>query len=192
MRYRFAFGALALSMALAGCDQLNLTNPDAADAPAPAAAAPVVDLVAQTAARGTPIYRGGLDGLVIPPALTASLTPAGNHLVLSGVLDGPVSGGRTGGASFPVPEAVEMAASGNLVRIHVVVSSEADGVAFLAYSTNEVGNSGWMSFPVSREEKVTTLEYDVSAMNLGNGDFIGIDPNGHTLTVKLIAVEVAG
>ncbi|MFN7056959.1 hypothetical protein [Hyphomonas sp.] len=155
--------------------------------PAPSAApAPAVQLP------GREVYSGGLEKVIVPDGLLTELDEGG-CVTVSGALPGRVaSGGKTAGLSFQVSDAVELAASGNRIRIHLVTSSETAGEAYLAYSTNEVGNSGWMAFETGPEARVAVFEYDVPPMKQGLGDFIGINPNGHRLTIRSINVEVLG
>jgi hypothetical protein len=198
MSKRLVLGPILFSLALTGCDKLPFASPSSTDTsaqPTVEAVAPVEekrDLVAETLARGTPIYTGGIEGVVVPPELTASPSSVGNFVTVSGTISERNSAGQTTGISLRVPAEFETAASGKLVRIHAVVSSETAGEAFLAYSTNDVGNSGWMPFPVSNEDSVIVLEYSVPVMNLGQGDYVGIDPNGQSITVKAVSVEVVG
>jgi hypothetical protein len=112
------------------------------------------------------------------PGMTVS--PSGSGLLVSGGDPEAPSAGRTGGYSVRVPDDFERAASGKRVRVGVVVESP-DGrpVRFrLAYSTNEVGNSGWKDFTVSQSGAGSTFQfdYDVPPMKDGLGDFIGILP----------------
>lgn len=185
-----AMAVLALT-SLAGCDQISALVGDNEEA-APAAV-PARDLVAETKSLGLVGYAGEtMDGVVVPEGLPYSLLPGGG-LQVSGVLneDRRNSGGRTQGVSFEMPPGLEEQVAGHAIRVHIVTSAETVGEAFLAYSTNEVGNSGWMPFPLTIGDSVATLEYNVNEMREGRGDFVGIDPNGHTLTIKAIVIEIA-
>jgi hypothetical protein len=89
--------------------------------------------------------------------------------------------GTTQGYSIRVPDIVEAAASGCLVSVNVVARAAgcAQSRFAVAYSTNEVGNSGWRWQDAGAEWSVFTIEYDVPVMKNGNGDFIGILPDGN-------------
>ncbi|AKH37028.1 MULTISPECIES: hypothetical protein [Nitrosomonas] len=89
------------------------------------------------------------------------------------------SGGPTGGYSVRLPDHVEAAASGHHVTVHVIArASGSDRSHFaVAYSTNEVGNSGWRKFTAGPEWSIHTMEYDVPVMKDGRGDFVGILPD---------------
>jgi hypothetical protein len=87
--------------------------------------------------------------------------------------------GATEGYSIRLPDTVEAVASGSLVSVNVIARA-ADGARSwfaLAYSTNEVGNSGWHWIEAGPEWEIFTFEYSVPVMKDGNGDFIGIIPD---------------
>lgn len=170
----------------------QVTRPVIPAAPEPEPAPPPAPALPRIQLPGTPVYSGGMDAITVPDALQAGLD-ADNCLVVSGILEKPVpSSGRTGGLSFQVSDELEMAASGNRIRIHLLASGDTEGTAFLAYSTNEVGNSSWMKFDTGPEERISVFEFNVPVMKQGLGDFIGINPNGHTLVIKSVHVEVLG
>lgn len=87
-----------------------------------------------------------------------------------------VSMGSTGGYSICLPDEVEAAASGHHVVIRIIARAAGNNKSRFAaaYSTNEVGNSGWGWFDAGAEWSVHAMEYDVPVMKNGNGDFIGI------------------
>lgn len=90
-----------------------------------------------------------------------------------------LSSGPTNGYSIRLPDSVETAASGHHVTVHVIArASGSDRSHFaVAYSTNEVGNSGWRKFTAGPEWSIHTMEYDVPVMKEGRGDFVGILPD---------------
>ena len=87
--------------------------------------------------------------------------------------------GTTGGCSIRLPDQVEAAASGHHITVRIIArASGSDQSHFaVAYSTNEVGNSGWRKFTAGPEWSIHTMEYDVPVMKEGRGDFIGILPD---------------
>ena len=100
-------------------------------------------------------------------------------LRLSGGANDAPSNGVTGGYSIRVPDAFERAASGRNIRITVVARAEGGiaGTRFAAaYSTNEVGNSGWRWFDVTPGWSVFEMTYSVPQMQDGRGDFIALLP----------------
>ena len=60
----------------------------------------------------------------------------------------------------------------------------------LAYSTAEVGNSGWRKFSVSHSLGSKSFEWDVPTMKNGHGDYVGILPTfGPGVEIETLAVE---
>ena len=102
----------------------------------------------------------------------------------------------TGGYSIRVSDQTELAASGKPVRVLVVArAAEAASSSRLAvaYSTNEVGNSGWRWFPVGQEWAELEMDYDVPPMKNGRGDFIGLLPDKQgapAVEVSAVALRV--
>ncbi|WP_442754303.1 hypothetical protein ACNHKD_15100 [Methylocystis sp. JAN1] len=87
--------------------------------------------------------------------------------------------GNTGGYSIRLPDAVEAQASGRHIVVKIVArAANADKARFaLAYSTNEVGNSGWVWFDATAQWAIHTMRWDVPTMRDGNGDFLGVLPD---------------
>lgn len=82
---------------------------------------------------------------------------------------------RTGGVSVRMPPAFEALASGARVQIVVRASSTENGAVLgVAYSTAEVGNSGWQRFLLSTTPRDYVFAYNVPAGgNADNGDYLG-------------------
>jgi hypothetical protein len=103
------------------------------------------------------------------------------------------SAGRTGGLSIRVPDEFESTVSSHRVRVEVVARSAAAGAAKFstAYSTAEVGNSGWRVFDAGPSFNTHCFEWNVPQMKDGHGDFVGILPQiGDTIDIKSVRVEV--
>lgn len=139
----------------------------------------------------------GMAGLTAPEG--ASLAPmtgaAGDIAVvrLSGMKSNSPAFGKPG-IYLAVPAAFEKAASGQTVRVTVVArrASDAPGKSFsAAYSTNEVGNSGWQRFDLTDKLESYSFTYPVPVMKAGYGDFIGILPEeGGAVEIAGIGAEV--
>ena len=90
------------------------------------------------------------------------------------------SAGTTEGFSVRVPDAFERDASERVVRVQVLARSDkaASTRLALAYSTNEVGNSGWQWREIGPDWAICEMTFKVPKMINGNGDFIGLLPDG--------------
>lgn len=133
-----------------------------------------------------------------------ALTPQGIHaervevrgrvaLRLWGGDLGAPSSGRTGGYSIPLPDSFEAAVSGKRVRVTVFArAAGGSGSAdfSLAYSTNDVGNSGWRVLRAGQSFEAKGFEWDVPEMEKGNGDFVGVLPApGAGVEIAALMVE---
>lgn len=115
---------------------------------------------------------------------------------LSGVpADVPAIGSP--GIYVRLPDEFERAASGQTVRVTITAKRVADAPnqSFaVAYSTSDVGNSGWRRFVLTDRLERHSFVYDVPEMKEGHSDFIGIlpDPEGAGGAVQIadIAAEV--
>ena len=89
------------------------------------------------------------------------------------------SSGFTGGFSIRVPDAFEREASEHTVRVRVLARSAGDASTRMAvaYSTAEVGNSGWQWCDVGPMWSICELVWKVPKMINGNGDYIGLMPD---------------
>lgn len=123
-----------------------------------------------------------------------AVTPADDFVTLSGYTENATSQGRPG-IWLQLPDAIENLASGKQVIIRARIRSATEGLMQLAYSTNEVGNSGWVTRQVGSSFAEVWFTYRVAPMRIGNGDFIGILPDpentGQVLDVAEISVSVA-
>ena len=111
--------------------------------------------------------------------MTAAIKTDEDGVEYLALADGAVdaqSAGPTHGYSLKVPDEVEKAASGNKITVQAIAraTTGAESRFALAYSTNEVGNSGWRWFTVGEGWSIIAFEYAVPPMIKGNGDFIGI------------------
>ena len=88
------------------------------------------------------------------------------------------SDGVTAGFVIRVRDAFEREASEHAVRVRVLARSTdaAPTRLAVAYSTNEVGNSGWRWRDVGPSWEVCEITYDVPKRKNGNGDYIGLMP----------------
>lgn len=101
----------------------------------------------------------------------------------------PTSSGKPG--IWLQLDGFEQEASGQTVTVEFEIEGTAGGQIALAYSTFDVGNSGWEYFDLTGSRQTVSFEYDVPELNKGNGDFIGIlpDPDGTGQTVRVYSVS---
>lgn len=121
--------------------------------------------------------------------------PSDNFIRLSGHVANAVSTG-TPGVWLQLPESIERQASGKTIVVQVLVRAPIPGPIALAYSTNEVGNSGWVTRSAGTTFRTVSFTYEVPTMKDGRGDYVGILPdpkNARQVTeVAGIAVAVLG
>jgi hypothetical protein len=146
------------------------------------------------------VYEVALDGSPLPNVVNpANLnvevvsTPDGRRVArLSGGDPATESSGRTGGYSIRVPDSFETAVSGKRVRVTVVARAAGGGSAefAVAYSTAEVGNSGWRKQTVGDQFESRAFEWDVPPMINGYGDYVGILAPAGSNGIDVAAVKV--
>ena len=144
-------------------------------------------------------FRSGAAPFRPGKGMTAAIRTDEDGVEYLALADGAVdaqSGGATEGYSLKVPDEVESAASGNRITVRAIARATGGGKSrvALAYSTNEVGNSGWRWFTVGAEWSAIAFEYDVHSMINGNGDFIGVlaEPSGKPgVDVCCVSVGIA-
>jgi hypothetical protein len=121
-----------------------------------------------------------------------SYAVADGAAVVSNVADDAESTGWTGGMSVRLSAAQEAENSGHTVKVTVrAFSPDAGAMLGIAYSTADVGNSGWQQFPLTAAPADYTFTYYAPPMNEGRGDFVGFRSYGaSTVHVVGYAVEV--
>lgn len=111
-----------------------------------------------------------------PAGVTASPVEVEGTRVMeiSGVGAAATSGQKTGGVSVRMSDDFENRVSGNTLLVTVRAYSEQAGARLgVAYSTNEVGNSGWRDFALTNAPADYQFTYNVPAKQVGGGDFLG-------------------
>ena len=100
-------------------------------------------------------------------------------LKLAGGDPSATSHGVTEGFSIRVPDSFEREASERSVRVRVLARSAAAAPTrmAIAYSTNEVGNSGWRWLEIGPSWEVVEFNWRVPKIQRGHGDFIGLLPD---------------
>jgi hypothetical protein len=207
-------GPQADAAAAAGAEAVDDSDAPPAEATQVAAAAPLpndADGNTATEERAAPDASGALDAPRViaelrygagslPLALRSyhmhRIEEVGDAVRVSGHVAGLYSTGTTGGAFLRLEEGFEARAAGQTVRVSVTMSGPAGGVAALAYSTNDLGNSGWRRFALTPEPVAYGFDYTLPPLVHGNGDYIGIDPDpegaGHSVVIHDIHIEILG
>jgi hypothetical protein len=171
----------AAVLSLAACEPQPDTAPEPASDPYGLAGAAV-------------LHEGG-------PALAAALTAAagmtvataadGRFVTLSGMPESRNSAGRTSGAAIEITGDIEEALAGRTIEI-VLVARGSEGTALdAAYSTNDVGNSGWSTFVLTPEFATLTFTYETREMRSGNNDYLGLIAQNGAVDIAAIAVRPA-
>ena len=101
--------------------------------------------------------------------------------------------GTTGAVYFAIPEEIALSFGGRkiLITCYAKAATSSGASSFqIAYSTNEVGNSGFSSFTPTTSWQVFAFTYDVPDPVNGGTDFIGIQGDGSSgvLYVDNVAV----
>lgn len=102
--------------------------------------------------------------------------------------------GVTGGFSIRLPDAVERAVSGRRITVMTVARAAvaANARFAAAYSTNDVGNSGWRWFDAGARWDYFHMQFDVPQMRKANGDFLGLLVTGPAeFAVDICKLEIA-
>ena len=105
------------------------------------------------------------------------------------------SAGATEGFSIRVPDPFERQASERTVRVRALARSAgaAPTRVAIAYSTNEVGNSGWQWRDVGPTWAICEMVYKVPKMKDGRGDYIGLlpdNPGAHGVEIHSVSATI--
>ncbi|ARU00905.1 LysM peptidoglycan-binding domain-containing protein [Yoonia vestfoldensis] len=152
------------------------------------------EIAVETLAVGAVTYGAGARPMAFRSYHGHEITDEGGAVRISGHVPGLYSTGTTGGAFIRLDEDFEADAAAQTVRVSVTLSGPEGARAALAYSTNDLGNSGWQSFILTPAPTTHSFEYAVPPLAHGNGDFLGIDPDpdgaGHAILVHAILLEI--
>lgn len=185
----------------------------------------VLNLPGQSRAEPAPVVEGELtpEGIVEPivePVVTVDpltdvvydfsvlddgvFTAPDGFTVAHQLPDGPaqLSGNVEGeepehapGISLKLPEGAEEAFSGHEIVIEILARLSKPGQINVAYSTNDVGNSGWRTFDLDTTYQRLEMRYDVPELVNGGSDYLGFLPDplntGQVLDISFIGISVA-
>ena len=178
----------AMTLGLAACGQGG-----AEDSPAEtgSASAPMPNEAASDFSADVTVMadEATLDAMVVYPDLSATYVE-GVGIVISGTTYERNSAGSTSGAAFVLGDEMERQISGHEIVVKVLAKGEADASMAVAYSTNEVGNSGWKSFDLTTEFAEYTFPYSVTSLVNGRNDYIAIIPVQGEVTVAAVGADI--
>lgn len=122
-----------------------------------------------------------------------TISPMGIGAKISGALEQANPGGHPG-IFVALGKSFETAASGNTVKVTVTIEAEGPGRVGAAYSTSDVGNSGWQYMQIEEGENSLIFNYAVPELKNGGDDYVGVlpdpDATGQVLTLTAIEAEV--
>jgi len=110
-----------------------------------------------------------------------------NLAIVSGDFSEAAPSVTTAGAVYFIRGLPEQRASGRTVEVRVVAKG---GPFAVAYSTADVGNSGWNQFGSSEDWAQFTFTYDVPQLVNGNGDFVGVIPTDPNSDIEIESLSV--
>ena len=186
---------LATTLFVAACGQ-STESSDPVSAPTPPTDVEVTDV---EDAGSEIIILADADtvaNLVIGEGLTAEVVEPdtvtiGGTVTVGGGEDGEGAGGSTSGVAFKIGEATEAAVSGKRIRVTVTGKSAdgGDAATRLAYSTADVGNSGWRDVVFTGDYSEQSFIYPVPTMENPRVDFLGVLPTGGPVVIKSIGID---
>ena len=157
------------------------------EAPAPAPAAPPAagfeaDIVILPDAQT-------VETMVVPAGLT--VTPGeGDIITVSGTSANEISHGVTGGAAFVLGPELENQIGGHFVNLRILAKSDGATGFKVAYSTNEVGNSGWNEFSLTDSFEEYAVEFPVGVPQQGRNDYVGFVPIGGEMSIAAVGLDL--
>ncbi len=108
----------------------------------------------------------------------------------------PASSGTTNSAYITVPTPIALGFGGKRIRVSLYAkqpSSNASSQFAVAYSTSDVGNSGWHYFTPTTSWAKYSFTYDVPTPNTGGTDYLGIwadtSHSGKSILIDNIVIE---
>lgn len=118
-------------------------------------------------------------------------------VLINSSLEAPASHGSTQGAFVVISKPQAMAQSGKTIQVTVEAAKAKENGASefaVAFSTAEVGNSGWKKFTPTETFAPYTFEYKVATCKTCNEDFIGVWADtkgaGKGLLVKSVSAKI--
>ena len=96
----------------------------------------------------------------------------------------------TTGAAFEIGRELEQQFSGREIEVVISGQSNSVGDIWAAYSTNEVGNSGWRVLEVPEGQFSVSFTYTLNPLLNGRNDYVGILPGSVGEAIQLDSISV--
>lgn len=179
-------------MALSACDMSSMDGFGSSETSAPEP--PVVEETAPAdnfSADVRVIPTAEIVGqMVSPPAITVTPNEDSTVTISGGNQDGP-SAGTTAGAAFVFGPDLEQQIAGHSVRIKLLAKSDVEGANMIAaYSTNEVGNSGWQEFALTDTFEEYSFPMKIPPVKNGRDDYLGLLAPSGDVTIAAVGVDI--
>ena len=179
-------------LSLAGCDAVKSMVSPGEETPAAVTVNPAVTARESFTAQTVIVPSADLGKrTAAPEGVTATLTDADTVIVTTSPAAASHSTGRPGGYSIALTPEQESKFSNSQLKVKVLARAAEGGTAKLraAYSTSEVGNSGWRDFELGPDYSVSVFDYKVQPMKDGKGDFIGFLTEGGPVEIAAVGFD---
>lgn len=196
-KYKVAVIAVAGCLASVACEPVEV----ASDKNEPPKAPPTIEEITPTEESSAvtelnaqfifDVRNGVVPRLQANSPLSVEAQESGS-VIISGSAPTATAIGRTQGAFFTIEPENEEQLSGKRIAIKFLARSmDAETPsAKIAYSTAEVGNSGWREFGLTNEYAEYSFEYSVPLMKEGKRDFIGIVPVSGSVELLAVGIDI--
>lgn len=112
-------------------------------------------------------------------------------ILISGIDTVNRAGGMTSGVSVNLGRFENLASERNIeISVTGKAHNSNSSVIAIAYSTNDVGNSGWHEYSFKNEFKTYSFAYNVPKIKNGGGDYVGISLRKGAFELKTIRVRI--
>jgi hypothetical protein len=99
------------------------------------------------------------------------------RIIIRGTREAPAPHGRTQGVSLELPDDLEQTLAGHRIAVTLIARSNSDTPTIrAAYSTNDVGNSGWRDLSLTPEYMAVSFNFNVPPADRGQGEYLGMLP----------------
>lgn len=137
----------------------------------------------------------GFDGWKAFNGIVIKKIEHSTEIMIASKIKNPTSAGTTHGAYLIIPKTIAEPFGGGTVLVSFNAKSgdiNGSDAIWVTYSTNEVGNSGWRKFKLSKNLTKYSFEYTVLPFEIGGEDYIGFnsDINGGGKTAIIDKVEI--